>query len=376
MARQSDAYRSILESGAPLLDVRAPVEFAKGAFPTAHNLPLLDDDERHQIGICYKQRGQDAAVAMGHQLVSGATKAQRLAAWVAFAQAHPNGYLYCFRGGLRSQTVQQWLRDEAGIDYPLIVGGYKAMRGFLSAQIDRLSESTPWHVLGGMTGTGKTEVIQAFTAGIDLEGLAHHRGSSFGWRARSQPTQIAFENTLAIDLLQRESAGLTHGLLEDESRCIGQCALPLVLYRRMQTSPVVWLHAPFEERVDRILHQYITSQCNEHVALLGPEAGFARFAQGLLQSMQNIRKRLGLDRCTRLSQDLQTALDAQARSGDTHLHRVWIAALLQEYYDPMYAYQEQQKADRIVFRGSRDEVMAFLRDLWRDQLPAAPTQST
>lgn len=360
MGTRTQAYREILESGAPLLDVRAPIEFSKGAFTHAHNLPLLNDEERHQIGICYKQKGQDAAIVMGHQLVSGATKAERMAAWTAFAQQHPNGYLYCFRGGLRSQTVQQWLRDEAGIDYPLITGGYKAMRGFLVANLERLSHHAQWLVLGGMTGTGKTEVLHQVPQGIDLEGLAHHRGSSFGWRAKAQPTPIDFENTLAIDMLRRETAGQTHWLIEDESRCIGQCALPLALYQRMQESPVVWLHAPFEERVDRILHQYVTSQCSEHVALLGEEAGFDRFASGLLQSMQNIRKRLGLERCARLTQALQAALHEQARTGDNTLHRIWIEGLLREYYDPMYAYQEQQKAHRIVFRGTHDEVLHHL----------------
>jgi tRNA 2-selenouridine synthase len=362
MGSRTQDYRAILESGAPLLDVRAPIEFGKGAFPNAHNLPLLNDDERHEIGICYKQRGQDAAIALGHRLVSGDIKAERMAAWAAFAQQHPNGYLYCFRGGLRSQTVQQWLHAEAGIDLPLITGGYKAMRGFLVAQIDRLSQHAQWSVLGGMTGTGKTEVVKALTHGVDLEGLAHHRGSSFGWRARPQPAPIDFENQLGIELMRRETAGQTHWLVEDESRCIGQCALPLALYQRMQISPVVWLEAPFEERVERILHQYVTSQCSEHVTLLGPVEGFATFAAGLQQSLHNIRKRLGLERCARLLQALQQALDTQARNGDTALHRVWIEGLLREYYDPMYAYQEQQKATLILFRGDHDAVLGFLRE--------------
>ena len=301
---------------------------------------------------------------MGHRLVTGDVKAQRLAAWVAFAQQHPNGYLYCFRGGLRSQTVQQWLQQEAGIDYPLITGGYKALRGFLTTQLDRFANDAPWWVLGGMTGTGKTDVITQITQGIDLEGFAHHRGSSFGWRAKPQPSPIDFENTLGIALLQRESAGQRQWLVEDEGRCIGHCALPLALYQRMQNSPVIWLEAPFEERVDRILHQYVTDQCQEHVALWGDELGFERFAQGLLQSMHNIRKRLGLERCAHLTQALQAALQQQRTNGDTAAHRVWIEGLLRDYYDPMYTYQQQQKAQRIVFRGTHAEVL----DYWQTRV--------
>ena len=96
----------------------------------------MSDDERAQVGICYKQQGQEAAIELGHQLVSGELKAQRLAQWADFAEQHPQGYLYCFRGGLRSQTVQRWLR-EAGIDYPLVIGGYKAMRRFLLEELER-----------------------------------------------------------------------------------------------------------------------------------------------------------------------------------------------------------------------------------------------
>ena len=119
-----------------MMDMRAPAEFDHGAFPSALSLPLMTDEERAQVGICYKQQGQQAAIELGHQLVAGQTREQRLAQWREFAQANPAGYLYCFRGGLRSQTVQQWLH-EAGIDYPLVLGGYKAMRRFL---IDELAQ--------------------------------------------------------------------------------------------------------------------------------------------------------------------------------------------------------------------------------------------
>ncbi|MFH7479521.1 tRNA 2-selenouridine(34) synthase MnmH, partial [Pseudomonas syringae pv. tagetis] len=75
-----------------------------------------------------------------------------------FAIANPDVYLYCFRGGLRSQTVQRCLK-EAGVDYPRILGGFKAMRTFV---LDTLHDAvTEWDlvVLGGMPGTGKTEVL-------------------------------------------------------------------------------------------------------------------------------------------------------------------------------------------------------------------------
>lgn len=123
-------FRHIFLNDVPMMDVRAPVEFAKGAFPGVLNLPLMNDEERQKVGTCYKQRGQEAAIALGHSLVSGEIKNGRIAAWAAFAKVHPHGVLYCFRGGLRSQITQQWLQSEVGIAYPRVIGGYKAMRTF------------------------------------------------------------------------------------------------------------------------------------------------------------------------------------------------------------------------------------------------------
>ena len=124
-------FRHIFLNDVPMMDVRAPIEFAQGAFPGVVNLPLMNNEERQKVGTCYKQRGQEAAIALGHSLVSGETKNGRIAAWAAFAKAHPKGVLYCFRGGLRSQITQQWLQSEAGMAYPRVIGGYKAMRTFL-----------------------------------------------------------------------------------------------------------------------------------------------------------------------------------------------------------------------------------------------------
>ena len=189
MREDARDFRALFLDGVPMMDTRAPVEFTKGAFPGVVNLPLMTDLERQKVGTCYKQHGQDAAIKLGHQLVGGETKAHRVAAWAAFARANPHGYLYCFRGGLRSQIVQQWLH-EAGIDYPRITGGYKAMRTFLLDTLEEAVAQCRFVVVGGMTGTGKTDVLAQLPDALDLEGHANHRGSSFGKRATGQPAQI------------------------------------------------------------------------------------------------------------------------------------------------------------------------------------------
>ena len=112
-----------------MIDVRAPVEFAKGALPSAVNLPFINDEERHLIGICYKEKGQQAAIDLGHRLVNGDNKKGRVRAWQQFLERHPNALLYCARGGLRSQLSQQWLVD-SGINCPRIEGGLQVSAHF------------------------------------------------------------------------------------------------------------------------------------------------------------------------------------------------------------------------------------------------------
>jgi len=361
MRADSDDYLSILLSGTPLLDVRAPVEFGKGAFPGACNLPLMNDSERQKVGTCYKHHGQQAAIELGHRLVSGPLKAGRIQAWADFARAHPDGYIYCFRGGLRSQIAQQWLKSEAGVDYPRVAGGYKAMRGFLMQATESAFKECGFVIVGGLTGTGKTELLARLDNAIDLEAHANHRGSSFGKHATPQPRQIDFEHRVAIDLLRKQARGMRQFVLEDESRLIGSCALPLPVHQRMQEFKVVWLEDSFAHRVERILDDYVVRLSAEFIALHGPEAGFTAFAGRLRASLDNIVKRLGAERHQRLSRLMDEALSAQERSGAVDPHRRWIEGLLAEYYDPMYASQRRDKADRIVFQGDFQAVLDYLR---------------
>ncbi|MFJ3487885.1 tRNA 2-selenouridine(34) synthase MnmH [Pseudomonas sp. NPDC090202] len=361
MRDNSAHFRDIFLHDLPLMDVRAPVEFAKGAFPGVINLPLMNDHERQKVGTCYKQEGQQAAIELGHQLVSGALKQARIDAWSDFTRRHPAGYLYCFRGGLRSQITQQWLKDEAGIQYPRVIGGYKALRNFLIGTTEQAVAECDFVLLGGMTGTGKTEILPQLDNALDLEGHANHRGSSFGKRATAQPGQIDFENTLAIDILKKRARHLHQFVIEDEGRIVGSRAVPLTLYRSMQVAPLVWLEDSFASRVERILKDYVIDLCAEFVAVQGEDSGFAAYAERLQHSLAGIVRRLGGERYQRLAAIMDQALEEQARSGEVDGHRSWISAMLSEYYDPMYAYQRDAKRERIEFAGDRQAVVEYLR---------------
>ncbi|MFV0277671.1 MAG: tRNA 2-selenouridine(34) synthase MnmH [Parahaliea sp.] len=362
MSRADTAdYAALFLRDTPLFDTRAPQEYHKGSFPLAASLPLMTDTERAQVGTCYKQSGQTAAIALGHELVSGEVKRARLQQWLTFAREHPDGYLFCWRGGLRSQIVQQWMR-EAGVDYPRIAGGYKAMRRFLIDTLERVVGDTPLRILAGRTGCAKTDLLAELPGSIDLEALAHHRGSTFGRRPGGQPSQIDFENRLAIALLRAEAADPRAALvLEDESLLIGRCALPHVLRDKMAVSALVVVERTLEERVEHSFNNYILHKLEEWRGVLGDEQGFTAFAEDLDTSLQRLKKRLGGLRHGQLDALLQQALAAH-RQGNSALHRVWIRSLLQDYYDPMYDYQLEKRQARIVFRGAPAAVRDYLRE--------------
>ncbi|OEY65777.1 tRNA 2-selenouridine(34) synthase MnmH [Marinobacter sp. X15-166B] len=349
-------YRALFLHATPLMDVRAPLEFARGSFPEARNAPLMNDEERHRVGLCYQQQGQEQAIRLGHQLVCGDLKTARLAAWTRFTRQHPQGYLYCFRGGLRSHLVQQWLR-ESGVDYPLVTGGYKAMRRYLIDTLEALTAQADFVLLSGRTGTGKTRVLTRLPNPVDLEHLANHRGSSFGRQITPQPSQIDFENRLAVALLQ---ATHRHGLtvyLEDESRLVGRCALPEPLRARMAHAPLLVLERPLAERVRIIREDYIEQMLAGYCTRDGA-AGWHSFREYLLGALERIQRRLGGERYRRLRHEMEEALSAHQQHGDLSGHERWIARLLRDYYDPMYDYQLQQKSGRILLRGDPDTIIA------------------
>ncbi|MCQ1056454.1 tRNA 2-selenouridine(34) synthase MnmH [Photobacterium sp. DNB23_23_1] len=353
-------FRQLLINDTPLMDMRAPVEFVQGAYPSSRNLPLMLDEERKAVGTCYKEQGQEAAIALGHELINGEVKAERVAQWKAFCEANPNGYLYCFRGGLRSRITQQWLK-EAGIDYPFIEGGYKALRRFLIETIDDVA-TKPMTLIGGNTGCGKTIMVNELANGIDLEGAANHRGSSFGRYVSAQRTQINFENVLAISMLKKQAAGVSHFVYEDEGKIIGSVGVPLPIVQAMKAAPIAIVDDPLDVRLERLLDDYVVKMQRDFCTEFGEQEGWERFTQYLEHGMFSIRKRLGYQRYEKLLLVQQQAIKVMQSSGELSGHYDWLSLLLEQYYDPMYTYQLSKKAERIAYRGEYADVKAWLAE--------------
>lgn len=349
-----DSFDSLLINDTPMIDVRAAVEFNRGALPASINLPILNDDERHEVGLCYEKEGDAAANALGYRIVSGDVKTSRIDSWLSFLGQHPDAHLYCHRGGQRSSIACGWL-NEAGLRVPRIEGGYKALRNHLLGAFENLPGLL---IVAGRTGGGKTEFIQSFDEAIDLEGIANHRGSAFGRRISEQPDQVNFENTVAIQFLKRRDR--SEVLLEDEGRLIGRISLPVPLQEKMKTSPVVVIEEALHTRVERIYQEYIALQWQEYEACYAA-AAFEKFQDYLLTAVDAIRKRLGGVAHVSIRQMIVEAGSHYQRNGTLEAHYRWIESLLNDYYDPMYNYQMEKKAERIRFQGTRTEAADWCR---------------
>jgi tRNA 2-selenouridine synthase len=258
---------------------------------------------------------------------------------------------------------------ERGIDYPRVIGGYKAMRRFLLESLESGVKAGSFLLVAGKTGSGKTRVIKALPRAIDLESLANHRGSSFGRLLDEQPSQIDFENALSISLLRLQatdpdSGGRRHVLLEDEGRLIGRLSLPDSLRAKMQTAPMLVIEESLERRVQVILEDYIVYLGRRYRSRYGSEA-IDLHQQHLRSGLARIRKRLGgalyadIDRqiVSAFSSGTGEAVEQYMDPAAEHQHRQWIELLLVKYYDPMYEYQMSNRDGKVLARGTRDEII-------------------
>jgi tRNA 2-selenouridine synthase len=239
-----------------LIDVRTPLEFEDDHLPGAHNVPLLTNEERVEVGTIYKQVGPVEARRRGLELTCSRfyDMVERI---IALAAGKPV-VIYCWRGGLRSHSVAM-LVETCGTPARQLVGGYKAFRNHVNDYFERCDFPAPLVVMHGMTGTGKTMFINGLNPAkwgtIDLEGIACHRGSAFGALGLEQDfSQKRFE-TLLWDAFRRLPADRPI-VLEGESQRIGKYSLPGILYRKMAESCKVWCHACIDTRIDRLTAEY------------------------------------------------------------------------------------------------------------------------
>ncbi len=354
-------YKELFLNNIPMLDVRSPIEFKQGYFSLSVNKPLLTDQERQLIGIEYKNRGQDAAIKLGYAIVDHQEKERRVKIWIDYLKENPEAVIYCFRGGLRSKITQQLLA-ETGYIVPRVTGGYKALRRFLIENLINQSKLIDFIILGGRTGTGKTDSLKKFRRSIDLEAIASHRGSAFGAKQQEQPAQITLENKLSIELLRlSEEHSARPILVEDEGGKIGSRCIPNDFYKKTEISSLVILEDSIENRISRCIRDYIIEPYQDWLIYFkDEEAAQNILTQRIQMGLNSIARRLGGLRSKEWQKLAKEGIEDFFDYSNNEKIIDLIKKLLTEYYDPMYDYQIQRKKERIIFRGTQDEIFSFL----------------
>jgi tRNA 2-selenouridine synthase len=309
----------------PIIDVRSPAEFKKGHIPGAYNIPLFSDEERAIVGTKYVKESRYDSIISGLDFVG-----PKLSGFVNEALTiAPNKKIlvYCWRGGMRSSSMS-WLLDLAGFNTMTLIGGYKSYRRLVKTSLSRPLKLI---ILGGMTGSGKTEILSHLSKYdqqvIDLEGLANHKGSAFGAIGQKpQPSTEFFENLLFEDLLKLD---ITKPIwVEDESKGIGSIFIPDEFYNQMLNSPVLAIERPISTRIKRLTAEY--TNCNPLL---------------LIDSLNKISKRLGSDNVKRAINKIEEGCFEDA------------VEISLKYYDKAYLYGlENKKTKPIICTLEKDNI--------------------
>jgi tRNA 2-selenouridine synthase len=300
-----------LTAAGPILDVRSPSEYQQGHIPGAMSLPLFDDAERARVGTCYKQVGREQAVELGFDLagpkMGDLIRAARAIAPDQVVRVH------CWRGGMRSGAIA-WMLNLAGFQTITLQGGYKSFRQWV-----RRTLAIPKKVLllGGMTGTAKTDILHALAQQdeqtLDLEGYANHRGSSYGSLGLPpQPSTEQFENLIASEWHRFDPQRPIW--IEAESRSVGPCRVPPELFAQMEAAVALEVTRPVAERVALLVDIY--GQADR---------------EALITATERIRKRLGGQRTQAAIAHIQSGNLAEA------------VAITLSYYDRTYRYGLEQR---------------------------------
>lgn len=300
----------------PILDVRTPAEFAQGHIPGAFNLPIFTNEERVIIGTLYKKEGKQPAVLKGLEIVG--PKLQEFVKDAIKLNKSKTFLVHCWRGGMRSSSMA-WFLETYGFKCLTLKGGYKNYRKQVLGSFD---EQKNIIVLGGKTGTGKTIVLhELFKQNeqiIDLEKIAHHKGSSFGSLGEEpQPSQEQFENELSFHLSKIDSK--KRCWIENESRMIGKNILPNGLWQQMKNAIVISIGLPMEERIKYLVEEYGKFSKDE-----------------LIEATERIGKKLG-------GQHVKKAIDAIATNDYETAFEICLV-----YYDKSYLHGEEKREEEKI----------------------------
>ena len=308
----------------PVVDVRSHAEFEHGHIPEAKNIPLFDNDERAKVGTAYKQISREEAIKIGYELANPKIKSfieqvQTVVKPSIINHQSSTILIHCWRGGMRSAKFAELLNAH-GYNTHTLVRGYKAYRKFV---LESFTCNANILIIGGETGSGKTEILHQIKEQgeqiIDLENIAHHKGSAFGSLGeKPQPSYEQFENNLSLALSKLDFSKRIW--LEDESRNIGKTQIPISFWEKMKQAPILRINIPKTLRIERLVNDY------------------GKFSKEELKNcILKIQQRLG-------GQHVKHALE-ELEKGNLH----YVADITLTYYDKAYNYNHEARNMKNIF---------------------------
>ena len=244
-----------------IIDVRSPAEFEEDHIPGAINMPVLDNEQRAEVGTIYIQESAFKARRYGGALVAQNISHHILAS-LQDKSADFKPLIYCWRGGQRSNSFAKICSDIGWKSY-ILDGGYKAYRKHVLSELESLSSHIKPILISGATGTGKTRLLQHIKNQggqiLDLEALANHRGSLLGLKpGETQPSQKLFESDILFKIKQLNLKN--NVFIEAESSKIGELQIPQMLFKIMKKAPIIELNMSIQERAKYLLEDYLYLQ--------------------------------------------------------------------------------------------------------------------
>lgn len=246
-----------------LIDARSENEFNETSLPFANNFPVLNNLERHNVGLLYKKYSQSSAVWLAQEYAN--VKSSLLKDFLKKNKADEKEIIvYCWRGGGRSKYLSKLIID-LGYKVKFLSGGQKAYRKLVNDFFSDENQKFKFIELRGLTGSGKTEILNALKNDlpvIDLEFAAKHYSSLFGNipydinNFSRIKNQSAFENSLFGQFAKYDLNNLPLFLIESESKRVGDFEIPSNVFKAIDSAPCIEIISSFDSRIKRIVKDY------------------------------------------------------------------------------------------------------------------------
>lgn len=342
MVEKIDIGEALKLKDVVFIDVRSPKEYKEDHVLNAINMPILTDEEREETGYIYKQVSHEQAKEMGlsyasYKLVDMYKEIRKIVV------EGKKPVFYCFRGGMRSNSVAN-VMSTMGMKVYLINGGYKSYRKHVINYFEEFSDKHKFIVVHGHTGVGKTKILKQLEKEnqnvIDLEAFAKNMGSAFGGIAYNEEivNQKRFESLIFEKLMSFDEREI---FVESESKRIGRVLVPENMFDRMENGRHVLVETTMKNRVNNIMEDYIDEEDHQRNEKLCRAVGF-------------IKKKLGNEKYNQIIDYINTKRYEEA-----------VEELMINYYDPLYQYSIDKidSYDKIVMYEKEEEAIKQLLNL-------------